>query len=97
MVQRIDPALERKLREHPNAVVRLIVRVTGEATEARSRLRGLGAVVHRSFVLVPGFAVSCSSSTAIRLLREPWVVSIEEDRVVSAQSRAARRPGKGKS
>jgi hypothetical protein len=65
--------------------VRLIVRIVGEIAQAEKRLVELGADVLRSFSLTKAVAVSCSAATALLLLEESWVQSIEEDRQVTVQ------------
>ena len=67
--------------------MRLIVRVAGDMPQAEKRLTALGAKVIRSFSLTKAVAVSCSAATALSLVDQPWVQSIEEDRQVTVQRR----------
>jgi hypothetical protein len=85
-VDRVDQAFRSRLEKQPEEPVRLIVRVAGEIAQAEQRLAELGANVLRSFSLTKAVAVSCSAATALSLLEESWVQSIEEDRQVTAQS-----------
>jgi hypothetical protein len=98
-VQRIEQAFQAKLEEEPREQVRLIVRVAGDMPEASRRLGELGATVLRSFTLTKALAVACSASTALSILKEPWVQAIEEDRQVSTQEENAKgkeADGRGK-
>jgi len=97
-VERIERALRSRFEKHPEEPVRLIVRIAGEMPQAEKRLTELGANVIRSFSLTKAVAVSCSAATALSLVDEPWVQSIEEDRQVTVQphgqDRASRCGGK---
>jgi hypothetical protein len=86
-VDKIDQALHGKLKDRPDETVRLIVRITGDVSQATIRLSELGVIVLRSFTLIKAVAISSSAATALALLQEPWVEAIEEDRQVFAQSR----------
>jgi len=86
-MDRIEPALQAKLQQRPQDTVRLIVRVAGDVTQAVARLKELEVEVLRSFTLIQAVAVSCSAATALTLLQEPWVQTVEEDQQVSAQAR----------
>lgn len=86
-MERIDRALRGRLKKRSQEPVRLIVRVLGEMPEAEKRLTELGVDVLRSFSLTKALAVSCPAATALSLLKEPWVQSIEEDRQVTVQPR----------
>jgi len=88
-VGKIERAFEDKLRERPEATVRLIVRVAGDVPQAKVRLDALGVTVHRSFALLKAVAATCSAQTALALLREPWVQSVEEDRQLFIQRNKA--------
>jgi DNA polymerase III psi subunit len=87
-VERIERALQGRLEKQPEEPVRLIVRIAGEMPQAEKRLTELGADVLRSFSLTKAVAVSCSAATALSLLKQPWVQSIEEDRQVTVQPHA---------
>jgi hypothetical protein len=87
-VERIERSLRARLEKQPGKPVRLIVRIAGEMPQAERRLTELGADVLRSFSLTKAVAVSCSAATALSLLKESWVQSIEEDRQVTVQPRA---------
>ncbi len=86
-MDRIEPALQAKLQQRPQDTVRLIVRVAGDVTQAVARLKELEVEVLRSFTLIQAVAVLCSAATALTLLQEPWVQTVEEDQQVSAQAR----------
>ena len=84
-MERIERALRGRLERHPERPVRLIVRVSGEMSQAEKRLAESGVTVIRSFSLTKALAVSCSAATALSLADQPWVQSIEEDRQVTVQ------------
>ena len=85
-MDKIEQVLQTKLETRPEETVRLIVRIAGDMSQATVRLTELGVTVRRSFTLIKAVAVSCSASTALALLQEPWVQMIEEDRQVFVQS-----------
>jgi len=85
-MDKIEQVLQTQLEKCPEERVRLIVRITGDVSQAIVRLAELGVTVRRSFTLIKAVAVSCSGSTALALLQEPWVQTIEEDRQVFVQS-----------
>jgi hypothetical protein len=85
MVAKIRRPLRARLQKRSQAKVRLIVRVKGDVAGATARLAELDVTVLRSFFLLNAVAIQCSGDQALRLLREPWVTSVEEDRQVSVQ------------
>jgi len=70
--------------EEPEAKVRLIVRTRGEPKIYRSLLARRGIQVKRELALIKALAIECEAFSALALLREGWVVSLEEDREVRA-------------
>ena len=82
---KIDKSLKVRLQKNPEDMVRLIVRVGGEVPVAAGRLAQRGAKVLRSFELINAVSVSLPGKTALSLLEEPWVKSVEQDRKVSTQ------------
>jgi len=92
-MEKIDSILQSRLETRPQQTVRLIVRVKGDLTVATARLAELGATVLHSFQLTNAVAVACSGQTALALLREPWVQTIEQDRQITIQKPS--RPKKG--
>ena len=94
-MEKIESTFYNELTQRPQQTVRLIVRVVGDLTPARSRLAELDATVSRSFQLINAIAVTCSAKTALALLSEPWVQAIEEDHQVTVQkSRKSKKGGK---
>lgn len=81
---KIDRSFKRRLMEEPEAKVRLIVRTRGEPKVYRSLLAGRGIKVKRELGLIKALAIECEASSALALLREGWVVSLEEDREMRA-------------
>jgi hypothetical protein len=86
---KIEPALQARLQQRPGDAVRLIVRVAGDTSQAAARVKDFEVTVHRSFTLIPAFALTCLAETALSLLQEPWVQAIEQDRRVSTQAQDA--------
>jgi len=84
MTSKIAPDLLRRMETEPDAEVRLIVRVDGDPAPAADRLAGGPVRVLRTFTLVPGLAVVGKAADCLRLLDEPWVSRMEEDRPVRA-------------
>jgi holo-[acyl-carrier protein] synthase len=82
---RIDTTFASKLQSQPQEQVRLIVRVAGDMGQANTRLTEMGVITLRSFGLTKAVSVECSAETALTLLKEPWVLSVEEDRQVFTQ------------
>jgi len=89
-VDKIEQAFQTKLQKRPEDIVRLIVRIEGDISQATVRLTELGVTVLRSFTLIKAVAVSCSAQTALALLQEPWVRAVEEDRQVFTQPQGTR-------
>ena len=84
-MKNIERAFLARLRSCPQDNVRLIVRATGDMSQAATRLAELGATMLQAFNLTRSVSISCSAETALALANEPWVLSIEEDRKVFAQ------------
>jgi hypothetical protein len=84
-MRKIDRSLLANLKSSPQDDVRLIVRVTGDISQATARLAVLGATILQTFRLTKAIAISCSARTALIVAKQPWVVGMEEDRKVSAQ------------
>ncbi len=82
---RIEPFFASKLQSRPTENVRLIVHVAGDMAQADARMKELGVTTLRSFGLTKAVSILCSAETALSLLTEPWVLSIEEDRQVFTQ------------
>ena len=85
-MKKTDPAFRARLLQAPADTVRIIVRVKGETEPALGRLRQLECTVRYVYTLLPAVALSCSAGVAVVLLDEPWVETLEEDRLVSAQA-----------
>ncbi len=78
----ISPDLRSKLERNPESVVRLIVRVDADPAAHVSTLRARGLTVRYVYSLTSTVAVEGPASASLSLAREPWVVSIEEDKPV---------------
>jgi hypothetical protein len=84
-MEKIEQAFQSRLEDRPTDIVRLIVRVAGDMSTATVRLTEMGITPLRSFGLTKAVSISCSAKTALSLLQEPWVLSVEEDRQVTIQ------------
>lgn len=76
---KIDPKLAAKLRTRSGQDFDLIVRVTRADDATEQALHSLGLVVRHRLELIPTFAVTGPALAALRLVDQPWVVTIEED------------------
>jgi len=83
---KLDKALLQQLQAQPDAVVSLIVRVTGDPRDYVARFEDRGLKVNRVFSLIRGLAVQGTGAAALTLQDEPGVVSLEEDRRVTTMS-----------
>lgn len=68
----------------PEAKVWLIVRIKGEPKAYCPLLVERGIKVKRELAIIKALAIECEASSALALLGEGWVVSLEEDREVRA-------------
>ncbi len=78
----LSPDIQSKIARDPNAPLNLIVRVDTSPSAHLDDLKKLGFTVKRSFTLTPSVAIQGAASAAQDLARQPWVVSIEEDKPV---------------
>lgn len=85
----ISDDLRRAWQQHPCESLRLIVRVTGDLAQRQAELTALGGVVTHAFRLTNALSLACAGSVALRLLEEPWIVSISPDTPVQALGRQA--------
>ena len=78
----ISPTLMAKLEHDPNGTVNVIVRVQGEAATHTQQVQWMGVTIKHAYTLIPGFALQGTCAAILKLSKESWVVSIEEDRQV---------------
>ncbi len=78
----ISPDLQSKLKRDPNALVNLIVRVKDSPSAHLGDLQTRGFTIKRTLTLVPSVAIQGPAAAVSDLARQPWVVSIEEDKAV---------------
>ncbi|MCS7260185.1 MAG: hypothetical protein NZ765_05310 [Anaerolineae bacterium] len=83
-MEKMTPALHRKLGASPDSMVALIVRTDGDPARYLPRLAEMGFVVGHQFRLLPGVAVRGRARAALSLLDEAWVLRVEEDQPVTA-------------
>ena len=76
---KISAELEQQLKSMPNQTVDLIIRTQGDATPHLAWLASAGLQVNQQFRLSPGVAVSGTSASALKLLDQSWVKTIEID------------------
>ena len=79
----IKPELKAQFEAEPDQSVNLIVRTEGDATPHLDWLANANVQVTRQFRLTPGVAVTCTGQTALQLLDQQWVKSIEPDEIVT--------------
>lgn len=79
-----NEALVRRLKSLPEREFDLLLRVSPDAEDAAAKVANRGVQVRRRFRLTHALAVRASGQAALRLLQEPWVVRVEEDRDVRA-------------
>ena len=82
---KIDLGLLARLRDHPDAAVRLIIRVRGDLPKAAAQLSARGLTVSRTLQLINAVAISGHARDAVALASLSWVQKVEEDRPVSIQ------------
>jgi len=75
----IDAALSQALRAQPNAVVDLIIHVSGDPAQRVEALEKRGVEVRRRFRLTGAIGIRCTAKTALSLARSSWVTKIEAD------------------
>lgn len=78
----ISNQLRSKLEHDPDAIVHLIVRVKDDPQKHIADMQACGLNVQRTFSLIAAMAVEGKASAATSLLRQDWVLSVEEDKPV---------------
>ncbi len=86
-MQKLDSAIRKAWREHPDQEVDLIVHYSGDLSEISAVLSRRGVQVKRQFGLTHTISLRCSAHVALGLLKEPWVTRVEADRPVKALRR----------
>jgi len=81
-MKQLDANLEQRLRAHPDARVRLIVRTNAAPADAKPLLEAKGLRVIRTSTLINAVTVEGTGSAALALCDEDWVARIEEDKPV---------------
>jgi hypothetical protein len=79
---KIPESFQSALKKNPSAVFRLIARVKDDPDAHVESLKARGFIVHRTFALISALAIEGAASSALALADEPWVLSIEEDKLV---------------
>lgn len=74
--------LRRQWEADPQALVRAIVRVAGEANQYATTIESMGLRVRHTFTLLPALAVVGEAAALLKLAAQPWVIAIELDRAV---------------
>lgn len=81
-----DAHLIQRLQQSPDGDFHLILRVSGDVADVAERLRATPVEVRHALRLIGAVAVRAQGKEALRLLDEPWLVRMEEDRPVHALS-----------
>ncbi len=79
-----DERLIRQLEQSPAGEFHLILRVSGDVEDVAEKLRATPIEVRHALRLIGAVAVRAQGKEALRLLDEPWLVRMEEDRPVRA-------------
>jgi len=82
-MEKLDPALCTRLARAPEQVVGLIVHTDGDPAPHMHRFSELGFTVGRKFRLLPGVSVTGQAQAALTLVKETWILKIEEDRRIT--------------
>jgi hypothetical protein len=85
-MSKADEQLIQRLKQSPADDFYLILRVSGDVAEVAQRLRAAPVEVRHALRLIGAVAVRAQGKEALRLLDEPWLVRMEEDRPVRALS-----------
>lgn len=73
-------------QRQPQKLYRLILRVSTDLAEAEALLKSKGIEVRRRLALIQSLSIVCTGAQAIELVQEPWVITYELDKEVSACS-----------
>jgi len=84
---KVSAELRKTLRESPNEMFDLIVRVEGDLQERSAEINAMGVNVKRQFKLTNSLQIHCSGAQALKLAREDWWMRAESDRSVRALGR----------
>lgn len=76
--------LRQLAKKEPQKQLQLIIRLSSPAAEAVSFLEKRGVRVRRTYRLLKAVSVEVTASQAVKLEKEDWVVSLEEDKEVRA-------------
>ncbi|MBI1801150.1 MAG: hypothetical protein HY259_10625 [Chloroflexi bacterium] len=87
-MNRMDPALEQRLKSNPGAQVRLIVLTAKPPEPYTAALQAKGFRVVRVSSLINAVTVEGSAHAALALGDEDWVTRIEEDKPVHTMPRS---------
>lgn len=74
--------LKSKLQQDPNAVVQLIVRLKDDPGSRVAAVQSHGLTVRHTYSLISAIATEGSAAASLALAEEPWVLSVEEDKMV---------------
>lgn len=85
-MSKADAHLIQRLQQSPDADFYLILHVSGDVADVAERLRATPVEVRHVLRLIGAVAVRAPGREALRLLDEPWLVRMEEDRPVRALS-----------
>ena len=85
-MDKMSAGLRERLAGAPGQAVDLIVRTHGDPEPFTARLEELGFSIRHRFALLPGLAITGAAGHVSSLLDEDWIVSVEEDRPVTALS-----------
>jgi hypothetical protein len=90
-VSHIDPSLERQIAARPDRPVDAIVSISQPWEQVADSLPA-GVEVRTRYRLIQALAVTAQPDSLLELADQPWVKSIEPDRMVHAQEERGRQP-----
>lgn len=78
----ISTSLDQKVKDQPQAQVKVIIRVSDNLDAHQDQLAAAGFQIRRRLGLINGFAATALGTDVQKIALEPWVVSIEPDEAV---------------
>ena len=79
---KVTSDVENKIRANPHVTLALIVRVRGDLDANATRMTQMGFTIRRQLRLIDALAVSGTGAQVEALVKEEWVISVEEDKPV---------------
>lgn len=81
-LSKIPEALKKRIEEAPSDTVHLLLHVRGSEPGQDAAIESAGFAVRHRTTIVPTIAVRGPGQSLGSLLKEPWLVRVEEDSAV---------------